>query len=390
VAAQVALTLMLLVGAGLMIRSFTALMDVDPGFRADRVLTAVVNSGGSSIGAGEAQINFYRDLLQRISSSPGVVSAAAINHLPLAGDVWGTSFVLQDRPEPAPGERFTAVYRVVSPGYFSTMGAVVTRGRDFADTDRAHGEPVALINEAMARRFWPGQDPVGKRLRMGRNEGWSTVIGLVRDVKQREWAGTPDPEIYISYLQHPDHFSSPWSSSMTLVVRTAEDPASFVKTLQAAASSTHRNIPVSDIATLDQVVTDSVRQPRVFAMLLGIFACAALLLAAIGIYGVISYTVSQRMHDMGIRVALGAAPGDLLRHVLGQGGRMIAAGLAMGILGSLVLSRAMSALLFGVQPNDVPTYAAVSAVLIVIGLAASYVPARRAAGVDPVTALRQM
>ena len=220
VTAQVALTLMLLIGAGLLARSFMAVTSIDPGFRHQNVLTAVLHTTGTSVSEPARQVQFYSSVLEKLSGMPGVESAAAVNHLPLAGDVWSRSFLIENRPIPAPGEQLNAVYRIVSSGFFSTMNIPIRNGREFSGADAKGTQPVVVINETMAKRYWPAEDVVGKRIKLGNDDPWLTVVGVARNVKQRDWIADSAPEIYLPILQHPDHFSSQWSSSMSIVLRT--------------------------------------------------------------------------------------------------------------------------------------------------------------------------
>jgi putative ABC transport system permease protein len=388
VAGEVALTVMLLVGAGLLLRSFWNMLQVDPGFRSENLLTAHVNVTGTSVAQQDRQVLFYRTVLERAAILPGVTSVAAINHLPLAGDRWGNNFVLDDRPEPTPGERFNAVYRVISPGYFRTMGTRVLKGREFDLTDVNAQVPVAVINETLARRYWPGGEPVGRRLRLGGDARWISVVGIVQDVRQRHWTEAAEPEIYLSYMQHPEHFRSSWSSAMTIVLRTAGDPQALIKPLQDLIWAQDPRIPFTDVATMDEIVSDAVRQPRTYAVLLGFFAFIALGLAIMGIYGVISYAVAQRTQELGVRMAVGASPAELVRMLLGGGLKIVAIGAGIGLFASVMLSRTVAALLYGVKPNDLPTIGAVAALVLLIATAAIYLPARRVSRIDPVLALR--
>jgi predicted permease len=388
VGGEVALTVMLLVGAGLLTRSFLNMLQLDPGFRSENLLTAYVSVTGTSVMEPARQLNFYRTTLEQVSGLPGVTSAAAVNHLPLAGDTWSNSFLLDDRPAPAPGERFTAVYRISSPGYFRTMKTRVLSGREFEDSDANPETPVAVINETMSKRYWPGKNPIGRRLRFGSDAPWVSIVGVVEDVRQREWTGDPGSEIYLCYLQQPAHFRSAHSSAMTFVVRTTGDPNALLKPLQDIVWSQDARIPFTGIATMDEVVSDAIRQPRVYATLLAIFALVALSLATLGIYGVISYSVAHRTQEMGVRMAVGASTADLIRLILGGGLKVVALGVTAGLLMSLALSQVLSTLLFGLPPNDLVTICGVAVLIFVVATTAIYIPARRVSRIDPVVALR--
>jgi predicted permease len=383
---EIALTVILLTGAGLLLRSFSKILQIDPGFRSENLLTAHVNVTGTSLSQGNRQLDFYRATLDRARDLPGVISAAAINHLPLAGDRWGTNFVLDDRAEPAPGEEFNAVYRVISPDYFNTMGARILKGREFQTSDVNPRTPGAVINETMANRFWPGKDPLGRRLRLG--DAWISIVGVVQDVSQRNWTGSADPEIYICYLQHPEHFRSSWSSAMTFLLRTKSDPMAALKPLQEIVWSQDRRVPFTEVATMDEVVSDAVMQPRIYASLLLIFAAISVSLATMGIYGIVSYAVAQRTQEMGVRMAVGASSGDLIRLIAGDSLKVVAIGASAGLAASLAFSRAISTLLYGVQPNDLITICSVAAIVLAVAAIATYLPARRVSRIDPASALR--
>ena len=389
VVAEVALAEVLLIGAGLLLHSFWQLQQVDPGFRAKHVLAAEVSVAGSSYL--DRQLPFYGQLLQKLESLPGVVSAGAINHLPLAGDIWTFDLSVEGQPIPPPGQEPSAAYRIVSPRYFETMGTPLLRGRAFDGHDVEGAPMVAIVSEAMARRNWPNQDPIGKRFKMGHSDSakpWLTVAGVARNVTQREWAEASQPELYLPYLQHPEYFSGQASSYMTFVVRTTGDPAALASALRHEVAGFDRNLPVSNVATLEAVVSDAQWRPRFNMLLLTIFAATALALAVVGIFGVISYAVAQRTREIGIRMALGAKPGDVLALVVKQGLGLALAGVAIGLGVAAIVTRAMSSLLYGISATDPLAFAGVSVVLIAAALAATYLPARRAAKVDPMVSLR--
>jgi predicted permease len=394
VASEFALAFILLIGAGLMIRSFFALQSVDSGFNPHRVLSMVVSVAGSNEADAERRALFYRQLLDRVRALPGVESAGGINHLPLAGDIWGWSFDIEGRPKPRPGESPGAVYRVVMPGYFETMRLPVLRGRAITERDDARVPGVVLINERAASRYWPGEDPIGKRISFEADEYklpiWLTVIGVVKNAKQSDWADDIDPEAYLAALQNRDFLGAVGShiAYLTLVVRTSGDPAALAASVKRTVWSFDRNLPISEVVTMDRVVADATAEPRFEMLLLGVFAAIALLLAAVGIYGVMSYSVSRRTHEIGIRISLGASRADVLRMVVRQGMVQALAGTAAGVAGALLLSRLMAGMLYGVRPTDPATFAAVGIALGLAALAATGVPARGATRIDPMVALR--
>jgi predicted permease len=393
VASEFALALILLIGAGLMIRSFVALQAIDPGFNPDHVLSMVVSVTGSESGEPSHRVAFDQALLERVRVLPGVKSASAINHLPLAGDLWTRSFFIQGRPIPHPGEAPEAVYRVAWPGYFHTMDIPILRGRDFTDGDDLNSPAVVVVNEALAGQCWPGENPIGKRFSLEDSLPslrWLTVVGVVKNAKQKDWAATPDIEMYLPYLQNRDYLMDPHShfSYLTLVVRTSGDPASLASAIASQVWALDRDVTVSQVQTMQQVVMDSTAQPRFNLLLLGAFAGVALTLAGVGIYGVMSYSVSRRTHEIGVRMALGAKRADVLKLVTRQGMMLALVGAATGLAGSFGLRRMMSSLLYGVHPDDPVTIIGVFILLAAVALIANYIPARRATKVDPMVALR--
>jgi predicted permease len=391
VASEFALALILLVGAGLVIRSFFHLLAVNPGFNPRNVVAAVISVSGSREADPHQRAAFFQELTAKVRSLPGVDSASMINHLPLHGDLWGFPFQIQGRPPALPGEKPVGAFRVVLPGYFHTMQIPILKGRDFTAGDVMDTQHVVIINDFMARHHWPGQDSIGQRITTGggANPDWSTIIGVVADSKQSNWAGKIREEMYFPFLQSPllEALNS-HMAYMTLVVRTDSDPSAFVPSIRQAVRSIDKNIPVSDVITMEGAIGEQVAQPGFYALLLAIFSCIALVLGAVGVYGVMSYSVARRTHEIGIRMALGAERADVFRMVVVQGMSMAAIGGAVGLLGSFGLMRFLRTVLFGVQPTDPFTFAAAAVVLAAVALAACYVPARRATRLDPMTALR--
>ena len=394
VASEFALALILLIGAGLMVRSFFALQSIDPGFNPHRVLSMAVSVAGTQESEPHRRAIFYQQLIERVRALLGVEAAGGINHLPLAGDLWGWPFAIEGRGKPLPGESPVAVYRIVMPGYFETMRLPVLRGREIAATDDRGAPGVVLINEKAARKYWPGENPLGKHIAFDDDKTasptWLTVIGIVRDAKQEDWAQAPYPEVYLAALQNGGflgEFES-HASYITLVVRTRGNPAALAGLIKNTVWSFDRNLAISEVLTMDDVVAEANAAPRFEMALLGVFAGVALLLAAVGIYGVMSYSVERRTHEIGIRISLGASRTDVLRLVVRQGMELALAGSAAGIVGALLLSRLMTKLLYGVLPTDPLTFTAVAVLLTFVALAANYLPARRATRVDPMVALR--
>jgi predicted permease len=393
VVAELALALVLLIGAGLLMNSFVKLQAVDPGFNPRNLLTMTVSLAGASQYVGPSRAAFYRQLTDRLTALPGVESASAINHLPLAGDTWSTPLTIEGRPLPPPGQEVGATFRVSRPDYFRTMGARLRAGRDFTERDAADAPGVVIINETLARRHWPAEDPIGKRITLddprdnSRAPQWLTVVGVVQDVKQSSWTDAPSNEIYLSFQQSRSFYAGRFAS-MTMVVRTSIEPQSLAAAVQGEVRALDRSLPVSNVVSMEQVIADTLWQQRFNLQLLGLFATLALALAAIGLYGVLSYAVAQRTHEVGLRMALGAQRRDVMKLVVGQGMKLALLGVALGLLASLALTRLMTKLLFEVSATDFTTFAVIALVLLAVALVACWIPARRATKVDPMVALR--
>jgi predicted permease len=383
VVGEVAVSLVLLVGGGLMMRSFLRLTSVDPGFDPRGVTAATVRLAGPRYATDEQRAAFFQRLTTQLGSLPGVKSASTINHLPLGGDVWTYGFTVEGRPAPPEAERPSAVYRVVRPDYFRTMGAALLKGRDFAERDDASAPGVVIVNEALARRQWPGEEALGKRINVnGESARPREVVGIVRDVKQGEWASEPQPEMYLPHLQA----ASP--RSMTLVLRASSDVSVLGPEVRREVWALDSDLPVSQVTSMEEVVSESVGQQRFNTLLIGLFAATALILAAVGVYGVMSHAVAQRTHEIGVRLALGARGRDVLGMIIRQGLALTLAGLAVGLAGALALMRVMNSLLYEVSVTDPLVFGGVAAALTLAALLACYVPARRATKVDPMVALR--
>ncbi|MCI0408155.1 MAG: ABC transporter permease [Acidobacteria bacterium] len=380
VVSEVALSLVLLAGAGLMLRTFQRLSGVDPGFKPENVLTVSVSLPNASYPNGAQRIAFVDRLLERVGAVPGVRSAATVFTLPLGGSNRSNSFRIPDRPQAPEGDP-DANYRTISPGYLVSMGIPLLKGRAFTAQDGATTPAVALVNETFARRFFPGEDPIGKVIETDEDgTRRREIVGVVGDVRFDSLDSHLEPEYYVPYPQAPE-------TSVTLVVRAAKDPSSLAPTLREQVRALDPSLPLYAVRTMEEYLAASVADRRVIALLLGSFAAVALALAATGLYGVLAYSVSRRTREIGIRVALGARPADVLKLVVAQGMLLTVAGLGIGLAGGLLLTRFLSGLLFGVRPTDPLTFAGVSALLAGVALLACYLPARRAARVDPVTAL---
>jgi predicted permease len=395
VASEFALALVLLTGAGLMIRSVVALQRIDPGLDPHNVLTMIVSTSGTKEADPRLRQAFFADALDRVRATPGVESASYINHLPIAGDSWGFSFRIEGRPKPAPGDSPSAIYRVVFPGYFRAMRIPLLRGRDIVNSDRIDAAPVVIINEIMAKRHWPNDDALGKRISID-DSTWATVVGIAKNMVQQDWGAPPEPEMFFPYAQQRVFLTGTASryAYLTLVARVACgarercNPAAFTTPIVRAIREIDRNVPISNVQTMSSVANQATAESRFYLVLLGAFAAIALTLAAVGIYGVMSYSVTRRTHEIGIRIALGAEQGTVLRFIVRQGMTVALVGAGVGLVAAFALTRLMGRLLFGVGPTDPTTFAVVTTTLCAVALAASYLPARRATRVDPLTALR--
>ena len=385
VIAEVAVSLVLLIGAGLLINSFLRLRSVDPGFRADNLLTMRIVLPRLKYPEQPQRTAFYAELLSRVEALPGVQAAAVTNWIPLVSQGDSVGFSIEGRPEPAAGQIPIAVTRVISPHYFSTMGIQLLQGRQFNEQDRADTPRTVVINETMARRYWPGEDPLGKRITTGSPAdpaSWRTIVGVAQDVRQFQLNADPRPQIYLPYEQ-PVFFQP-----TNLVIRTGIEPLSLAATVRRTVWEIDRDQPVSNVRTMEDVLSESIARQRFSMLLLGIFAALALALAAVGLYGLMSYAVAQRTREIGIRMALGAQARDVLRLVVAQGLKLVLVGVVIGLVVAYMLTRLMSSLLFGVSATDPTTFIAISLMLLCVAVLASYIPARRATKVDPLVALR--
>ncbi len=380
VVAEMALALVLLIGAGLMLRSFSQLNQVKTGFDVDNVLTMRVQLPSAKYGEPLQRADFFKRAEERLAALPGVKSVGAISYLPLTGVATSTSFNLASKPLPISESPGTEV-RPITPGYFAAMGIPLLKGRAFDERDGANSR-VVIINETLARKFFPGQNPIGQQLIVSwKPQVTDEVIGVVGDIKETALEKEPNPAIYWPHSREPYPF-------MNFVIRAAIEPTALTAAAAREIHALDPDQPIADVRTLDAVVAKSIARPRFNALLLSIFAGVALVLASVGIYGVMNYSASQRTQEIGIRMALGAKPGDILRLVVGHGMKLTAAGIAIGLTASLALTRVISNLLFGVTATDLPTFLGVSALLTAVALLANYFPARRATRVNPVVALR--
>jgi putative ABC transport system permease protein len=386
---QVAIAFVLLTGAGLMAKSLWTLLQVRPGFRAEHMLTArlslprqYTNEYKFGTGAHRQISAFQQRLLDRVRAIPGVQSAAFTAYLPLSGADNSWSFVIKGRPPKPPGEFDLMNYRPVGPGYFETTGIPVKRGRGFTASDNEDRPLVIAINESMARTFWGSTDPIGQRVSFSEDK-WRTIVGIVGDVHHHGLATNPAPEMYLPYAQAPNVEARP-----TIVLRTSIEPLNIVIPLRQAVAEVDRGVPIDRITTMQDLVSSSVGQPRFRTTVILTFSLLALFAASIGLYGVMSYVVSQRTQEFGIRMALGATQGAVMRLVLGQAAKLVGIGIALGLTGAALLSQTIATLLYGVAPVDSVTLASVTTLLVLVGMAAVYVPARKAAKSDPMESLR--
>jgi len=381
VVSEVALALVLWSGAGLMIRSLVLLLQVDSGVRTNNVLAIDFSLASAKYSNAPARAATFQQILNRVDQIPGVRSSAVVADVPLTQNEDSLDFSIAGVPDP-PNKPRQARFNVVGPNYFRTLGIPLLTGRDFTDNDNLSAPVVVVINRAMARAFWPNQNPVGQRITTDQ-KSWYTVSGVAGDVRQMGLRSGTQPEVYVSYLQDP--YQWPY---MSMLVRTSSGPLKLLAAVEQAVWSVDKDLPPSHPRTLDQIRSDSIAQPRVIALLLGLFAALALVLASVGLYGVVSRSVTERTHELGVRMALGATAIGVFRLVVGEGLALALLGSGIGLIGSLVATRTLATLLFNVRPTDPITLTGVSLLLIVVTLTASYFPARRAAKVDPMVALR--
>ncbi len=388
VVAEIASCVVLLAGAGLLIRSFVRLQEVSPGFRPDHVLTMQITLPETGY-SGRQVASFYRQLVERMQTLPGVQVAGVARNLPLSGVDVSLNFTVENRPVEASADQPRAKYRTASPDYFAAMGIPLVRGRYFDRTDGEKTAGVALINNTLARRMWPNEDPLGKRIKPGFDDSvWCTIVGIVGDVKHTGLDAAVNAETYYHYLQVPPALMTFVEGTMTLVLRTNAEPAAITAAARGEVQKLDAGLAVYNVKTMTDMVDGSLAQPRFRTLLLGVFAGVAVILAAIGLYGVIAYSVTQRTNEMGVRLALGAQKSDVLKLVVGEGARLAAIGIGIGLAAAFGLMRIISKLLFAVDVTDPITFAATAGVIIVVTLGASYIPALRAIRVDPVAALR--
>ena len=384
VVTEIALSLVLLVGAGLMIQSFMRLRQVNIGLDAKNVFTAMVILPRAKYREPQQRITFFKQLVERVRGLPGVESAGATGTLPLNGNNWGRSLTVEGYPVLRVGQAPSIQHTVVTPGYFRTMGITLLAGRDFADTDTADALKVTIVDDRLARHYWPNESAIGKRIRFGppeNNEPWHTIIGVVKSVRHERVQSDTEESVYLSHLEIP-------VANLTVVARTTSDPHDVTAAVRREVAQLDPDQPISEIATMEEVIAESIWQPRLYATLFAVFAGGALILALIGIYGVMAFLVQTRTHEIGIRMALGATARDVFKLIVGRGMKLTVFGVVIGVAGAIALTRLMHSLLFNTSATDPFTFVAIAILLSVAAFLACYIPARRAARVDPLTALR--
>ncbi len=393
VASEIAVAIVLLIGSGLLLRSFMKLRAVDPGFDARNVVTMSVSVAGRTEYVGAARDTLYREILDRVSAIPGVERASMTNHLPIAGDQWGFQYYIEGKPYPDSGHAFITVYRSSRPGYFATMRTPLLAGRDFNDGDAANAPSVVIINEALAKRHFGNESALGHRISFPdprKNPQWMTVVGVVHDVAQ-SWGDPAEPEVYVPYWQDPrlTKTTQPFAAYMTLVVRTQMNAEAALDSVKNAVWSVDRNLPLSHAQTLEHAIGNATWESRFSLLLVGIFSALALILAMIGVYGVMAYEVAQRTHEIGIRMALGAARRGIMLLIARQSLTVALIGIACGLAAAAGLVRLMRTMLYQVDTLDPLTFAAVALIVFIVAAAAAVIPTRNAMNVDPMIALRR-
>ena len=384
VVAEIALSLVVLVGAGLMIQSFLRLKRVNIGLDAHNVLTANLSLPRVKYKEADQRVGFFKQLLERMRNLPGIEAASATGTLPLGGGGWGRSLTVEGFPVLSVGQAPSIQHTVVTPDYFRTMGIPLLAGRDFNDADAKDSLNVTIIDERLAREYWPNESPIGKRVRFGPpedNEPWHTIVGVAGTVRHQRIQEDTRKSVYLPHAKIP-------IGGLALVMRTTSSPQELAGALRREVAQLDADLPVSEVATMEEVVAESIWQPRLYATLFGAFAGGALLLALIGIYGVMAFLVQTRTHEIGVRMALGASRRDVFKLIVGRGMKLTAVGVLIGVGGAIALTRLMHSLLFNTSATDPLTFVAISALLSVAAFLACYIPARRAAKVDPLIALR--
>jgi putative ABC transport system permease protein len=384
VVAEVGLALVLLIGAGLLVHSFVLLQQVKPGFRPDNVLTLHIDLPDDRYPEDRMNLAYFDQLLPRLATLPGIESVGLVSNLPLSGAAMSTTFNIDGRPAASPQDRPGADYTIASPGFFAALGIRAVRGRQFGDEDTATSPGVVIINEAMAKRFWPGEDPLGRTISVsvGKYKGQRQIVGVVADVRLTSLTDQPRPEMYVPYAQHPDGF-------MFMVARTSSNPLAFAPVIRREVLALDKDQPITEVRSMEQVVSESQNRRRFNLILLSLFAGLAVVLTVVGVYGVVSYSITQRVHEIGVRTALGARPFQIVRLIVRQGMLPALLGIAIGLFGAFALTRMMASLLYQVSPTDPVVFVIAAATLTTVAFLAIYIPAQRATKIDPVRALRE-
>jgi putative ABC transport system permease protein len=388
VATQVTLAVVLVTGSGLMLRSVLNMYNVDMGFETENILTFRLNPSSNKYDTQPSRVAFYRELLQRLNDLPGVISAGATYSLPLTSGANNWSIIIEGRPVANVGEAPADLVQRVTPEYFDALGLTLVRGRLFTTADDAESPPVVVVSERMAQKHWPGEDAIGKRMKVF-VDGWPwiEVVGIVKDVRHVAPNQDPRPRWYVSHAQaYVSAYSSPLP--LTLAVRSGTDPTQIMGSIRTLIAEFDSSVPISNIRTMEQIFAGVLGSQRFVTTVLSLFGLLALFLAVVGVYGVISYAVSQRTHEIGLRMALGAEGKRVLAQVVRDGFILSLVGVAVGLVGAVALSRGFSSVVFGVTPTDPVTYTGVAILLVVAAVGASLIPARRASRVSPMVALR--
>jgi len=384
VAGQIALSLVLVIGAGLLVRSFIDLLKADPGFQSSRLLTMELTVPSSKYANPDSIAAIYQLVLQRLSEVPGIQSSAVVKPLPMGGTQEETVFKIDGRPTPSGVDMPLASYTIASPDYYKAAN-IPLRGRSFSDADRSDAPPVVIISQEMARQFWPGEDALGHVMSLP-DPRWQhmTIVGIAGDVKKFALSDSPGPEMYVPYSQRP----YPSMLTMSFVLRTDRDPLSLTNELQQAVKSVDSDLPLANVQPMAELVSRSASAQKLSASVLGTFSVVALILAVVGIYGVISIMVNERNHEIGVRIALGAQKMDVLRLVFSQAARLVAAGVTCGFVIAILLSRLLTSFVYGIKATDPFTFTVAPVALLIAASLAIYVPALRASGIDPMDTLR--
>ena len=380
---EVGLALILLIAAGLLVRSFVHLQQIQLNFNPDNILTMHIDLPDARYPEDRMNYAFFNQLLPRLSAQPNVQSVGLISNLPLSGAVMGTNFSIVGRTPASPADKPTSDYSIASPGFFTTLGIPIMRGRNFNEQDTLEAPGVVIINEALANKYWPNEDPLGKMIsvQVGTYKGQRQVVGVANNVRLTSLTEPPRPEMYVPYAQHPDGY-------LFLVAKTNSNPLALAPAVRREVLAIDKDLPITDVRSMDEVIATSQERRRFNLMLLSLFAGLSLVLTIVGVYGVVSYSVTQRVHEIGVRTALGASPSQIVRLVVKEGMLPALIGIALGLIGAYFATKVMSGMLYQVKPRDPVVFLFAAGVLILVALLATFIPAKRATRIDPVGALR--